>query len=78
MNFTSVKGFMAMMLSIAPVMAISLGGWALLITAGCWSISALLLRDIMKQLKKEERRAAGQAAHRSRGCVEKTLPYYNR
>jgi hypothetical protein len=78
MNITSVKGFIAMMLSIAPVMAISLGAWALLITAGCWTVSALLLRSVFSDIKKEERRAAGQAAHRSRGCVvEKTQPNYN-
>lgn len=78
MNIYSIKLALTAFFGFAPIMAVCLDAWAIPIVIVSWTISALLLRDIMKQLKKEERRAAGQAAHRSRGRVEKTQPYYNR
>lgn len=79
MNMVSVKMMAAMFFGFAPVMAISLGGWALLVTAVCWLISGATVKSLLNDVKKEEQRVKGESTRRSRGCVEKrTRTYYNR
>ena len=79
MNMVSVKMMAAMLLAFAPVVAISLGGWAVLITMVCWLISGATVKSLLNDIKKEEQRVKGESTRRSRGCVERrTRPYYNR
>jgi ABC-type dipeptide/oligopeptide/nickel transport system permease subunit len=79
MNTFLIKGLLSMILAIGPMCAISLGAWSFLIALISWCLCYRVVSSMVADIKREERRAAGQAARRSRECVKRrTRPYYNK
>lgn len=78
MNTFFIKAFVVMMLSVFPMIFAFLGAYALPIALISWYIAYRILLSLITEAEKEERRAAGQAAHRLRVCVEKTHSYYSK
>lgn len=79
MNTYSLKAFSVLILAVLPMSFISLGGWSIPLMAASWYLALRLVSSLIRDEKKEERRAAGQADQRLRRCVERrTRSHYNR
>ena len=78
MNTFFIKACMVLFLSFAPMLFAFIGPYALPIAIVCWYVAYRILLSLIAKAEKEERRATGQAAHRSRVCVRRTRPYYSK
>lgn len=78
MSICFTKAITTLFLGIAPMLFAFIGPYALPIALVSWYGAHRTLLSLLKDVEKEERRAAGQAAHRSRVCVRRTRPYYSK
>lgn len=78
MRTFSIRCWTIFFLVWGPLIFAFCGPWMLPIVLAFWYGAYRMLRKLIADLEKEKRRSAGQAERRSRVCVRRTRPYYNR
>ena len=78
MSTCSLKGFAVIVLSFGPVALVSLGVLGFILGAAMVGCAGLILRSMIAEVKREERRNVGHTSRLSRGRVKRTHSHYNR